>query len=223
MARADGESKIQNKQSAKGGQQEGIGCRQSKAEKEIKGEDILRDFVWTNKDLVDEKVYDEFVAGNKQTVTEALNQIHWRSLKLKGGLDWKERRKIPLLGCSEKDAKVKTYAEAVSSHRNQKITTLGNDGQLGKSFDSPDGDEWTVVRNRKTKNKNVNTKRDLYTIFLYNILVQASAKDIWYCLKNTVEIVDIILPRKRDKRNKRFGFVKTTSELEAGKIILNAK
>lgn len=46
---------------------------------------------------------------------------------------------------------------------------------------------------------------------------------MWDCLRNTGAIVDIILPLKRDKRNKRYGFVKTTSELEAGKIILNAK
>ncbi|KAL8135472.1 hypothetical protein AgCh_010204 [Apium graveolens] len=41
--------------------------------------------------------------------------------------------------------------------------------------------------------------------------------------KNKNKVLDIILPRKRNKRGKRFGFVKTTSELKAGTIILNAK
>lgn len=36
-------------------------------------------------------------------------------------------------------------------------------------------------------------------------------------------IKDIILPRKRDKWNKRFGFVKTYSKLEVGKIISNVR
>lgn len=60
-------------------------------------------------------------------------------------------------------------------------------------------------------------------MFLYNILEKVSAKDMWECLRSNGEVVDIILPMKRDKKNKRYGFVKTTSELEAGKIILNAK
>lgn len=35
--------------------------------------------------------------------------------------------------------------------------------------------------------------------------------------------MDIVLPRKRDKNNVRYGFVKTITEEEAGKLILNAK
>lgn len=46
---------------------------------------------------------------------------------------------------------------------------------------------------------------------------------MWECLRHTGTIVDINLPMKRDKRNKRYGFVKTTSESEAGEIILNVK
>ncbi|KAK1403677.1 hypothetical protein POM88_003282 [Heracleum sosnowskyi] len=51
---------------------------------------------------------------------------------------------------------------------------------------------------------------------------EASAGDIWNIFKDFGNIKDTILPRKRDKRNKRFGFVKTISELEAGRIISNA-
>lgn len=36
-------------------------------------------------------------------------------------------------------------------------------------------------------------------------------------------MLDIILPRKRDKKGKRYGFVQTISEKEAGVIISNAK
>ncbi|KAL8131293.1 hypothetical protein AgCh_007282 [Apium graveolens] len=52
---------------------------------------------------------------------------------------------------------------------------------------------------------------------------KAKAWEIWDCFKRTGKVLDIILPRKRDKKGKRFGFVKTISELEAGTIILNAK
>lgn len=42
---------------------------QRKAGLDFKGEEILKDFVWANKDLLDKKVSEEFFAGNKQAVT----------------------------------------------------------------------------------------------------------------------------------------------------------
>lgn len=76
---------------------------QRKAGLEFKGGEILRDFVWANKDLLDKKVSEEFFAGNKQAVTEALNQIHWRSLKLRGGFEWKDKTKIELVDAFGKE------------------------------------------------------------------------------------------------------------------------
>lgn len=62
-----------------------------------------------------------------------------------------------------------------------------------------------------------------FTIFLYNIPVEISAKRMWEEIKSCGKVLDIILPSKRDKRNKRFGFIKTSSEEEAGLIIIIAK
>lgn len=61
------------------------------------------------------------------------------------------------------------------------------------------------------------------TIFVTKIPDATSAKDLWGLFNMGGNVKDIILLRKRDKRNKRFGFVKTYSELEAGEIISNVK
>lgn len=81
--------------------------------------------------------------------------------------------------------------------------------------------EWTVVhrKSRQAKQGNKHTP----SIFLYNIHAEATSKVIWNLFKDCGKVLDIILPRKRDQKNKRFGFVLTTSEEEAGLIILNAK
>lgn len=46
------------------------------------GELILRDFIEGNKDIVDEEIMGRFRLGDKQAITEALNQFHWKSLRL---------------------------------------------------------------------------------------------------------------------------------------------
>ncbi|KAK1364859.1 hypothetical protein POM88_040420 [Heracleum sosnowskyi] len=97
--------------------------------------------------------------------------------------------------------------------------------KLGPPSIKQSGDDevigWTLVQSRKKRNKL--SRKDAYTIFLYGIPIAALARGIWSFLKDCGVIKDIILPRKRDKRNKRFGFIKTISELEAGGIISNAK
>lgn len=118
-------------------------------------------------------------------------------------------------------ARNKTYAEVVSS-RMEEMSQNQTKRQYA-SVQEKDRQEWTVVRNKRTIKKVRMESKTLHTIFLHNIPDKVSAKDMWDCLRNTGEVLDIILPRKRDKKNKRYGFVKTTSELEAGKIILNAK
>lgn len=83
----------QGRRQLDGGTVKGYGAKtQSKADTELTGEEILKDFVWANKDMLDEKVSEKFFAGNKQAITEALNQIHWRSLKQRGGFEWKKTR-----------------------------------------------------------------------------------------------------------------------------------
>lgn len=81
--------------------------------------------------------------------------------------------------------------------------------------------EWTVVHRKHSHPKN--GKKPVFSIFIYNIPTDATSKVIWNLFKDCGKVLDIILPRKRDKKNKRFGFVLTTSEEEAGLIIPNAK
>lgn len=81
--------------------------------------------------------------------------------------------------------------------------------------------DWTLVKSKK-QGKKVSTTEH-HTIFLHGIPSNARAREIWDLFKSCGKVFDIIFPRKRDKRNSRFGFVKTSTELEAGLIINNAK
>lgn len=77
--------------------------------------------------------------------------------------------------------------------------------------------EWKVVSYKK-KSTFMKPSQGC-TIFVSKIPDQASARDLWEFFKQGGDIKDISLPRKRDKMNNRIGFVKTNSELEAGRII----
>ncbi|KAK1361501.1 hypothetical protein POM88_045975 [Heracleum sosnowskyi] len=81
--------------------------------------------------------------------------------------------------------------------------------------------KWELVQ-RKRSNKRVFSEEH-NTIFLYNIPDNATTQEVWSMFKGCGQIDDIVLPRKRDKRNNRYGFVKTRSEREAGVIISNVK
>lgn len=83
------------------------------------------------------------------------------------------------------------------------------------------GTEWKQVYRKKKVYPS--ESKDECTIFISNIPSEASARDIWEFFKMGGTIKDIILPKRRDRRNNRYGFVKTTSELEADKIISNLK
>lgn len=61
------------------------------------------------------------------------------------------------------------------------------------------------------------------TIFISKIPIDTTAKELWELFNGCGKVFDIILPRKRDKYNNRYGFVKTSNEEEAGKMISNAK
>lgn len=65
-----------------------------KANRKEEGETMLIDFVWAHKDLVDKDVSDRFFRGDKSAITDALNQIHWKSLRERGRLNWKQKEKI---------------------------------------------------------------------------------------------------------------------------------
>ncbi|KAK1388481.1 hypothetical protein POM88_016659 [Heracleum sosnowskyi] len=159
--------------------------------------------------MVDKGVFVKYKIGDRQTITEILNQIHWRSLK---------RVHTPSKGYE--DSKM-TYVNAVNYQPREKFTESHFKGV---------NDSWTLVtskRNKKLKNAegrsqpNQDSSSDK-TIFMVNIHQEAKTSALWNFFKRCGNIKDIILPKKRDKNNKRIGFIKTSSELEAGIIISNA-
>lgn len=72
--------------------------------------------------------------------------------------------------------------------------------------DKEDG-AWTLVRRKKSKSSSKFSHLD--TIYVSGIPEKAKAKELWHFFSKAAgKIKDIILPKKRDKNNGRFGFVK---------------
>lgn len=61
------------------------------------------------------------------------------------------------------------------------------------------------------------------TIFVAKIPLRARAKDIWSHFSAFGSIKDIILPKKRDKNNRRIGFVIAKDGVDADKLIRATK
>lgn len=142
---------------------------------------------------------------------DALNQIHWRSLKIRSFEDGK--------GLPSKDGKNlhrKSYLEIAK----EALVKPNNAKRMVSGYKNT-GSWQQVLGARKTSTQ----KRfgEGCTIFISKIPEQTLAKDIWDLFKSNGEVVDVILSRKKDKFNNRFGFVKTTNEEEAGKLISNVK
>lgn len=103
----------------------------------------------------------------------------------------------------------KSYAEMLKARKTQKVVC--------------DDEGWTTISYRKKAKAQTKPPTDLATILLANIPVDASTRSIWDFFKGCGEIKDIILPMKRDRINKRIGFIKIVSKLEAGIIINTVK
>ncbi|KAK1347755.1 hypothetical protein POM88_055032 [Heracleum sosnowskyi] len=102
---------------------------------------------------------------------------------------------------------VKSYVEVISTK-----PSLNN----SQKIEGDEHGEWKIVSYRKNKS---NAKLKTTTIYTVGIPPKAFAKDVWQFFSNGGQILDIILPKKTDKFGNRFGFVKTSSEKEARKII----
>ncbi|KAK1360355.1 hypothetical protein POM88_044829 [Heracleum sosnowskyi] len=180
---------------------------EGKASKRRDGDIILKDFIEGNGDIVDKEVLIRFRNGDRQAITEALNQIHWRSLKKEHSLEGAQNK----VSNEEKSSLVLTtnmsFAEVVKSREEGEILDNTN--------------EWTLVqgKNKVTRGQS----KEVSTIFMVNVPIEASAREIWNFFKDCGKVKDIILPRKKDRNGRRIGFIKTTNELEAGTIICNAK
>lgn len=154
-------------------------------------------YVWG---WVEKSVLEKLNIGDKAAVQEALDQIHTRSLE-----------ENPFRG-------IRTFSEVLSDRKKGHVTG-NNEGQLPH-----EEEEWQQVSYRKKKaNKPKVVNQERVTIFLYNIPENTTGSKIWSLFKSCGRIIDIILPKRRDVRGKRYGFVHTESKLEAGAIINNAK
>ncbi|KAK1379692.1 hypothetical protein POM88_026436 [Heracleum sosnowskyi] len=171
------------------------------------GDRILRDFVEAYENLVDAEVLKRFRMGDSKSINNALNQIHWRSIN-------------PITASTEE---VKNFSQHQPGTTSTSISYL----EAVKNPRKQEGqreEEWTTVKTRlKPKNPSKAVQKEATTIFLANIPVNAQAKALWDFFKKCGKVNDIILPRKRDKNNRRYGFIKTDNELEAGILVNNAK
>lgn len=101
----------------------------------------------------------------------------------------------------------KSYVEALLEDGSRNNT-------IQERRDPEDG--WQLVVNRKAKNI---VNRANSSIFVAKIPLDTKAKEIWEWIGIKEGILDIILPRKRDKLNNMIGFIKTATE-EIAKMII---
>ena len=162
----------------------------------------LNNFIWAHNHLVDTEILEKLNVGDKAAMEIALEQIHFRSLEMHKAY----------MGRNSKE-NTRSFKEIL---KDQGTVEYENEGNLNSG--------WTQVSyKRKKKIYEARSDSQVATIFLYGIPEDAKGRDIWSVYKECGRIIDIVLPKKRDKRGKRFGFVKTTDEKEAGAIINNAK
>lgn len=155
------------------------------------GEKILRDFVWAYRDLVDRNSGDRFFKGDPKVINAVLNQIHWRSL---------DAISISMRGLAE-EREINSYKQTLVGNKDDNTSKNSN---LDGKRSSINEEGWTLVQRRKRGIKS--SDKSLFTIFMYNVPFDVPAKSMWSELKGCGKIIDIILPRKRDKRNRRIGF-----------------
>lgn len=139
------------------------------------------------------------VRGEEDGLTAAANQVHYKTLK---GLNQKEY---------SDDLGARSYVEAVLGVRHQ-------DKKKENEVDS----EWKTVENRRTFKE----RKELYlqTVFLAKIPANASAEQVWdWVIRegkiNFPAVRDIILPKKRDKFNNRYGFLKIKGNRETEELV----
>ncbi|KAL1831177.1 hypothetical protein ACET3Z_000828 [Daucus carota] len=162
---------------------------------------LVKNFIWAHTKWVEKRVLEQLNVGDAKAVQEALEQIHAKSLLEGNG------------------GKKQTYNDVLTGATGGKISE-----KQEYSSQSKGEDEWQqVTHKRRSGPKRDKIPSDVFTIFLHNIPDLATGKQVWELFQNCGKILDIILPKKRDAKGKRYGFVHTSSELEAGAIISNAK
>ncbi|WOH09103.1 hypothetical protein DCAR_0728558 [Daucus carota subsp. sativus] len=153
-----------------------------------KGEKRYKQFILNNREWIDVNLQAELIKGEDDEWRVAGNQIHYKSMRNLSRKEYEENRET------------RYFVEALI-------------GEAGKSVsgdqDRADDNGWTQVKRKKRSSGKPGA-----TIFIAKIPVKAKARDLWDFFGKVVQVVDIILPRKRDRRNNRIGFVKV-QEMEA--------
>lgn len=168
------------------------------------GDKLVSNFIWAHNHWLEKRVLERLNIGDGTVIQEALSQIHTRSLEAN-----------PFRG-------TKTFSEVVMDSKKGQDTGMDTEDPLDQS--GPKETEWQQVSYKKKQmNKPRQAEKEKVSIFLHNISESTTSSQIWSLFKPCGHIIDIILPKRRDVKGKRYGFVHTISELEAGAIINNAK
>lgn len=154
----------------------------------------VKDFLANHKNMVAREVLQAAQQGDDKALSLALGIIHHKSLEINKSLG------ISTEKLKKNKKPDKSYKEALL-HKPELSTEVVSPPTSNIS-------SGPVVRDPKTK-----------TIFFTGFKDSTTAKEIWIFFKKAGEIRDIILPRKKDKNNKRYGFVVLKNLVVAGKLI----
>lgn len=175
-------------------------------EEHIKKGRVVFDFIRSNEKWVDKWILAEAMKGEDFYINRALFQIHSGSLGHKDNSSVKLQNSFSILSpvSSIQMRDSKTFKEVL-------LTDVSSSKVRGKQITSP--------RSRLNQNQEKNT------VFVANIPLETLAKEAWAFFKRVGKVLDVILPRKRDKYGRRYGFVKCRNSLEASSFInkLNGK
>lgn len=164
---------------------------------EVGKEEIMLNFIKEHRTLIEEDVFSEALKGDDKAISFALGQIHHRYLE-----GWQQKS-----GGTVK----RTYKEILL-----KVGEKENEDNLLK-------DRHDRSQNREIKKKEYSKSRQSKTVFFTGFPENVLAKNLWILFKNVVRIKDIILPKKKDKRNKRYGFIKVKNYEMAERLIKTFK
>ncbi|GLT57067.1 hypothetical protein SLA2020_300670, partial [Shorea laevis] len=83
-----------------------------------------------------------------------------------------------------------------------RLRTWGAATQDGSGYRRWQGYNWRFAEYQNRK------QRQIVSFFIYNFPEDWDAKALWYRFQNCGKVVDVYLPGKRDRRGKRFGFLR---------------
>uniref|UniRef100_A0A164TD38 RRM domain-containing protein n=1 Tax=Daucus carota subsp. sativus TaxID=79200 RepID=A0A164TD38_DAUCS len=171
----------------------------------------LKDYVISRKELVHPNVIKMVLQGDREGLRMAMNHIHYNSLR--------ERRVIKNMqavlekdkGDAEKKLKegVKTGKIEEQSYKNALV-------------EKGDQKRWVRKEHRflgQKKGGNHDRFQKNSVVFVHNLPENSNSLQIWNFMRKWGRALDCILPMRKDKLGKRFGFIKLQSIAEAENFI----